>query len=167
MGRILKTLMGTYSGDILTLEPLLDRLDRIEARLSAVEGRPNLEVVLETVLRRSVEDLRARLNAEIQEYLTKFEGAIDNKVSLRIAKVETALIEQSVLITTLSQRAVDSEINLQRLISAVEKLFERADPAALRKEPSPFELPSDSGFRPRIVKEDDKTPRPRTPLTKL
>ena len=152
--------MSTYSDDILKLELLLDRLDRIEARLSAVERRPSLEVVVETALTRCVEDLHARLNAEIQESLTKFEGAIDNKVSLRVAKVETALIEQSVLITTLSQRAVDSEINLQRLISAVEKLFNRP-------EPSPFDLPSDSGFRPRIIKEDDKTPRPRTPLTKL
>jgi hypothetical protein len=101
--------------------------------------------------------------------------AIDDKVSLRISKVEQTLIEQSVIITTLSQRAVDSEINLQRLISAVEKLFERADPASVRKGPSLFDLPfqpqpanpPDPVFRPRIVKEDDNKPRRRKPLTRL
>jgi hypothetical protein len=159
MGPILKerrAVRGTHlsvssSDNILNLEPLLDRLDRIETRLSVVEASPSLESVVGAAINRSVADLRDRLHAEIREALVRFEGAIDNKVSLRISKVEAALIEQSVVITTLSQRAVDSEINLQRLITAVEKLFERAD----------------SGFRPRIVKEDDKTPRHRTPLTKL
>lgn len=95
----------------------------------------------------------------MQEALTIFEGTIDTKVSLHISKVEKTLIEQSVVITTLSQRAVDSEVNLQRLISAVEKLFERADP--------PKANPPDPVFRPRIVKEDDNKPRHRTPLTSL
>ena len=132
--------MSTPSSD-----NLLDRLERIEARLSAIEARPSLESTIESVLNRRIEDLRLRLHAEMQESLTIFEGTIDNKVSLHISKVEKALIEQSVVITTLSQRAVDSEVNLQRLISAVEKLFERADPAKAN--------PPDSVFRPRIVKK--------------
>jgi uncharacterized coiled-coil protein SlyX len=138
---------------------ILDRLEHIEARLSAIEARPSVQSTIESVLNRRIEDLRLRLHAEMQEALTIFEGTIDNKVSLHISKVEKALIEQSVVITTLSQRAVDSEINLQRLISAVEKLFERSDPAKTN--------PPDSVFRPRIVKEDDKKPRHRTPLTSL
>ncbi len=147
-------------------ENLLDRLERIEARLSALEAlprpedaRPSLQSTIESVLSQRIEDLRLRLHAEMQESLTIFEGAIDNKVSLHVSKVEKALIEQSVVITTLSQRAVDSEVNLQRLIAAVEKLFDRAVPARANQ--------PDSVFRPRIVKEDDSKPRRRTPLTSL
>jgi hypothetical protein len=140
-------------------ENLLDRLERIEARLSALEARPSLESTITSVLSQRIEDLRLRLHAEMQESLTIFEGAIDNKVSLHVSKVEKALIEQSVVITTLSQRAVDSEVNLQRLIAAVEKLFDRAVPARANQ--------PDSVFRPRIVKEDDSKPRRRTPLTSL
>jgi hypothetical protein len=116
---------------------------------------------------RELESLRERL-VRLEDRLT----AIDNKVLHHIAKVEKTLIEQSVVVTTLSQRAVDSEVNLQRLISAVEKLFERADPAKLRdlsltgsqSEPSA----PDSVFRPRIIKEDeDQKRRHRKPLTRL
>jgi hypothetical protein len=115
------------SDDILALEPLLDRLDRIEARMSAVEARPlpDVQAMLESVLGPHVEDVRARLHAEVcesvQTTLTAFEQALDDKVSLRIATLEKALIDQSAIVTTLSRRAVDAEANFQRLIAAVER----------------------------------------------
>jgi hypothetical protein len=35
------------------------------------------------------------------------------------------MLEQSALVTALSQRAVESDLNLQRLIAAVERLCDR------------------------------------------
>ena len=136
------------------LEPILDRLDRIEARLSAVEARAvpstahslslaelDLRIqeqakgiaqsMLETALGSRVEDLRARLHTEMLESveatLTRFEQTIDSKVSLRIATIEKALTDQSSTITALSQREIESDTHLQQLISAVGRLCERTE----------------------------------------
>lgn len=195
--------------------PLLDRLDRIELRISAIEARPVAEMdeyiqrqarelelfqsqmeehrrkvagevagiekrfadmtkaipsMLESIIVPRVEDLRAHLRAETQQAisssLTKFERAIDDKVSERIASLEKTLLNQSTIVTGLSQRAAETDVNLQRLISAVERLCERGPGAAPRQDTSLTELPfqkelndalkrqqpDDSPFRPRIVK---------------
>jgi hypothetical protein len=181
------TSLSGSSEDILAIEPVLDRLDRIEARVSAVEARPipNFETlqaqmdqrfaeaakevpaILESLLGPRVEDVRARLHAEMRESvqatLTSFEQTLDDKVSARIATLEKALIDQSAVVTTLGQRALEAEENFQRLISAVERLcerkeqpvqdlpFERQLTEAFQRQPSPAELPRDSGFRPRMV----------------
>lgn len=199
--------MNTESG------PLLDRLDRIESRISAVEARPIAELderiqrqaseieslqsqmeehrqkvasevaaiekrfaeitkaipsVLESIIGPRVEDLRAHLKAETQQAisssLTKFERAIDDKVSERIDSLEKTLLNQSTIVTGLSQRAAETDMNMQRLISAVERLCERGamprQDAPVTELPFQKELnealkrqqPDDSAFRPRIVK---------------
>jgi hypothetical protein len=198
------TSMTDSSDNILTIEPLLDRLDRVETRMSAMEARPtaNIETIearierrfaeltrevpamLESLLAPHVEDVRARLHAEMRESvqtaLTAFEQTLDAKVSLRMATLEKALIDQSAVVTALSERALEAEDNFQRLIGAVERLCERKEqPAALnlpferqlseafQRPPSPSALPRDSGFRPRIVKEEDDKPRHRKPLARL
>jgi hypothetical protein len=227
--------MSTSSSDsILMLEPILDRLDRIEARLSTVEARPvpavtvhstslaeldlriqeqtkdiealqvqmsetrqrvaaeaavverrfaevtkevpvMVESIVEAALGPRVEDLRARLHAEMLESveatLARFEQTIDSKVSLRIATIEKALTEQSAMITALSQREVESDAHLQRLISAVERLCERTDERSpvptQAKEPSfrslPFERQLDEAMErvpdePRVLKEETPVP---------
>lgn len=155
------TPIGAASDITPATEPLLDRLEQIEARVSAVEARPlpNFEALLESLLVPHVEDLRARLHTEMRESmeagLTTFERTLDDKVSLRIAPIEKAVTDQSAIIAGLSQRALEAEENFQRLISAVERLCER-------KEQAVVDLPS--AFRPRIVKEDDARPRHRHPL---
>jgi hypothetical protein len=60
------------SENIQTLEPLLARLDRIETRMSAVEASSRNAVamlgeMLETAIGPHVENLRARLHAEMRE----------------------------------------------------------------------------------------------------
>jgi uncharacterized coiled-coil protein SlyX len=199
--------------------PGLERLDRIESRLSAVETQPlqiqqqardiemlqsqvtehrqkvageiaaiekrfvdvtkGIPAVLESIIVPRVDDLRVHLRSELQQSvnatLTRFERAIDDKISDRMSTFEKALLDQSSIVTALSQRAVESDMNLQRLISAVERLCERGNvtpPAPA--EPSFLDLqipasPYQSAFRPRIVKEDeaDREPRHRVPLTRL
>jgi hypothetical protein len=102
---------------------------------------------------------------------------VEQLVSLRISPLQKALIDQSAIIKTLSQGAIETEATLQRLASAVERLCERNDdarsasPAPLppRQRPSlePYPLPPDSGFRPRIVPEEDDKRRTRKRLAGL
>jgi uncharacterized coiled-coil protein SlyX len=134
------------------LKLLLERLDGIEARMSAMEIR-----------------------------LSETGGSV--AVSRRLSTLETTLVGQSATVKTLSQRLIESEENMQRLVSAVERLCERRDarpgaPAKTYREPPvvdprserqpepPAPVP-DSGFRPRIIKEDDNKVRHRKPLTRL
>lgn len=203
--------MRDSSENILAIEPLLDRLDRIEACVSAVEARPipNIEAlearkdqrfaeaakevpaILESLLGPHVEDVRVRLHAEMRESvqatLTSFERTLDDKVSLRIATLKKALIDQSAVVTALSQRALEAAENVQRLISTVERLceqnkrpvldrpFERQLSEAFQRQPEPISVSRfvaatsalPSGFRPRLVEEDEGEPRHRNPLTTL
>jgi uncharacterized coiled-coil protein SlyX len=160
----------SLSMDNLPNDPnVTDRIERIEDRLEAVENAS----------RRMQEAMDARLTA--------FEEAIDGKVSARMTALEKALIDQSTVITALSQRAVEAEANFQRLISAVERLFEQrgieqqaitrpgqpgVSPAAFEThlnealQSGPVVVPE--GFRPRIVSEEEaKSPRNRRPLSRL
>ena len=218
-----------------SLEPLLERLDRIETRISAVEAQPANELderirrqaeeieslqlqlsdhrqkvagemaaiekrfadvtkaipaALESIMVPRIEDLRAHIRSETQQSisssLTKFERTINDKVSERIDTLEKTLLDQSTVVTTLSQRAVETDMHLQRLVSAVERLCERGDGAPFRHEPSIADLPFqrelseavkrqpdtppqefESAFRPRIVKDDDASRHPHTPLGRV
>jgi len=91
------------------------------------EGIPG---VLESIVVPRVDELRLNLRYELDQSLnvtlTKFERAIDDRVSDRISTLEKAMLDQSVVVTALSRRAIESDTNLQRLISAVERLCERA-----------------------------------------
>jgi hypothetical protein len=189
-----------------TLEPLQERLDRLESRIGAVEDsdnsvvaelglrierqakmiealkvqfigtRQSIESTLEAAIGPRIDDLRARLRAEVLESvnsaLATFERLIEARVSLRVSTIEKVLVEQSSGIRDLSQRTVASEANLQRLISAVERLCAQRDgqPLASPAQPperQPAALPTESGFRPRIVHEEDNKLRRRRPLSRL
>jgi hypothetical protein len=128
--------------------------------------------------------LASELQASVDARLAIFEQAIDNKVAARMGALEKALVDQSGIITALSERALESDTNLQRLISAVEKLCERTEgrPAAPPPQSQPFEAhlsdaikrpaaqpaapQTPSGFRPAFVKEEEDL-RPRRRLTRL
>ena len=218
--------MSTSADDILSLEPILDRLDQIEDRMSAMEMRPeqqakdlaalqlqmtetrekvaeqvaavqwrfaklekDLPVMLESMIAPQVAGIRDRMLEEtrknVEGTLLALERNIENRISQRISKLEKALIDQSGIITTLSERAIESDTNLQRLISAVEKLCEARPTTPAARAPSSFDQPfeshlteaikrqpeaphPDSVFRPRIVKEEsDGRSRPRTPMTRI
>jgi chromosome segregation ATPase len=147
--------------------------DKVGAAMHVVESRfaeaaKDLPDLVESVMTTHVAKLRAEIQESVDATLESFEKTIDSKVTLRVATLEKALVDQSGIITALSQRALESDANLQRLISAVEKLCERTEarPAA------PFEKQLDdaikrpSGFRPAIVTEEEDL-RPRRKLTRL
>ncbi len=166
------------SGESLDVPPALERLDRIETRISAVEARPlplpeneldrrsqahfkeiellrlqmneyrqkvagdvaaiqkglsditkSVPALLESIVAPRVDDLRLHLRSETQQSvnagLTTFERAIEEKVSDRIAALEKVMLDQSALVTALSHRAIESDLNLERLIAAVGRLCDR------------------------------------------
>lgn len=163
---------------------MIERLDRIEARLSAIEssGRERFESLMEVALAPRVEELRLRLHGDMVETmetrLTAFEQNIDSKVSARLSTLEKALIDQAAVITALSKRAVEAEENFQRLIGAVERLCEQKQSTAPRPD-LPFERQlneafqrqgggqQESGFGPRIVADDEARQRHRRPMSRL
>lgn len=117
----LRVQMAEYREKIATDIASISR--RVE---DVTKGLPSM---LDAIVAPKVDDLRLRLRAEIQQSvsasLTTFERAIDDKVSDRIAALEKAMLDQSALVTALSQRAIESDLNLQRLISAIERLCDR------------------------------------------
>jgi hypothetical protein len=66
--------------------------------------------------------LRSEAQQSLAASLTKFERSFEDNVSDRIAALEKVMLDQSALMTALSQRAVESEMNMERLISAVGRL---------------------------------------------
>ncbi len=101
------------------------------------------EIVERTVAART-EDLRSRFSAEIEQsrerMLQVFERAIDDRISSRIGAIERTLAEQAGSIEALNTRAAETDHNLQRLVSAIEKLCERTQlipPVAAEPAPAP------------------------------
>ncbi|HWF07282.1 MAG TPA: hypothetical protein VG297_02405 [Bryobacteraceae bacterium] len=159
-------------------DQMAETRNKVSAAVIVIESRfaevaKDLPGLVESVMTTHVAKLRAEIHESVDATLESFEKTIDSKVTVRVATLEKALVDQSGIITALSQRALESDANLQRLISAVEKLCERTEarPAA------PFEkqlddamkrppAPATPGFRPAIVKEDEE-PRPRHRLTRL
>jgi uncharacterized coiled-coil protein SlyX len=102
------------------------------------------EIVERTVAARA-EDLRSRFAAEIEQsrerMLQVFERAIDDRISSRIGAIERTLAEQAGSIEALNTRAAETDHNLQRLVSAIEKLCERAQlipPTVAEPAPAPY-----------------------------
>jgi uncharacterized coiled-coil protein SlyX len=108
-----------------------DRLSSLEQRVQVIQMgladvTKGIPAMLESIVAPRVEDLRLHLRSEAQQSiaasLTRFERAFEDKVSDRIAALEKVVLDQSALMTALSQRAVESEMNMERLISAVGRL---------------------------------------------
>src|SRR6185312_14335045 len=138
----------TPRDEVLDIEPLLERVERLEDLVEGIKRSPasvpadfaaavaNLErtrAEIPEIVERSVaartEDLRSRFSAEIEQsrerMLEVFERAIDDRISSRIGAIERTLAEQAGSIEALNTRAAETDHNLQRLVSAIEKLCER------------------------------------------
>lgn len=124
-------------------------LGAVEKRLGEVAtGVPGL---IESIIAPRSGDFELRLRAETQQTvrtaLTTFERTLEDKVSDRISVIEKAMVDQSAAVASLSQRAIELEIILQRLISGVEKLCDRTNaslegtPHPAAKEPSFIDSP--------------------------
>ena len=154
------------------IEEVLDRLDRLET-LSQRQSK-------------DTDDLRIRLREIARGIVSRESVETDGSATTqRIAALEKTVIEQAAIITTLTERAIQSDVNFQRLIAAVEKLCEvrsgeAAQPVPTQHKPLtdlPFERQfseamesaakqPDTGFRPRIVPEEEK-PRHRKPMARI
>ncbi len=130
----------------------------------AKEDPAVVQSMLDTTLSLRIEDLRVRLHTEMVESveatLTRFEQTIDSRVSSRISTIEKTLTDQSGTITALSQRGIESEADLQRLISVAKRLCERTDAPSVvpmpAKEPSFLDLP----FERRLNEAMNGNPNP-------
>lgn len=102
------------------------------------EVAAQIPAAVETAVVPRVDDLRVRLQSEMQQTLARTLGSLERsiakKVGERISALERTLNEQSVAISCLARRAADEEAALKRLISAVERLCDRPMPGDL-----PFE----------------------------
>ena len=76
-------------------DEVLDRLDKIESRLTALET--GLPAMLDSILAPRIEDLRTRLQNETQqrvdEMLAEFERNIGDAVSSRLSVLERAQLD--------------------------------------------------------------------------
>lgn len=127
--------LEAQAGDIEALRlQMAEYRQKLAADIASLEKHladvtKGIPAMLESIVAPRVDDLRLRLRSEMQQSLTAslttFERSIDDKVSDRISALEKAMLDQSALVTTLSQRAIESDMNLQRLIAAVERLCDR------------------------------------------
>jgi hypothetical protein len=116
------------SNGVLLLEPLLDRLDCIETRLSAVETRPvslaNSVSLAEPDLRiqqqtKAIEALQAQMSETRQRIAA--DAALVERRFAEVVKKEDPAIFESMLDTTISLRVEDLRVRLQaEMLESVE-----------------------------------------------
>jgi hypothetical protein len=113
---------------------MMESVGAVERRIE--QTRAELPALIEPMVTARIEGLRTRFADEMEQSrrrtLEVFERAIGEKITARIDSIERVLAEQAGSIETLSVRAAETDHNLQRLVTAIEKLCERAQlvPAA-------------------------------------
>lgn len=140
---------------------------RIDAQVEFVERRfREISSSVDARLDASIAEMQSRLECEIEhrfrDSIAILEETNNQNLSNRIAPLEKTLLEQSASIGALRERADTTEKNLQRLISAVERLCERTQPA-----PESFQAqldqamrnPDPDAFLPRFIREAEATER--------
>jgi uncharacterized coiled-coil protein SlyX len=128
-----------------------------ERRLATT--RAELPAAIESAVTRRVGELRTHLQDELRQTteagLARIDQAIDEKLSGRINALESAVADQSAAIGSMNRRAIETDTNLQRLISSVERLCDRAAPRSVPAppvEPSFLELPLQAAYKPALEK---------------
>jgi len=189
----------TTEHDVLDLEPLLDRLEAIERRVSTAAAAPPAAVVkvselnsridaqeaeierLRTLVEVRALEIEQRLGAEMnqrsQQALAEIEKTVELKVSERIAAIERSLQDQAASIESLRDHALETDTNLKRLITAIERLCERTEPlvtvAATVPAAGPVAVPRAKqedempAFRSTIFTEEEAPKKTRFPLARI
>ena len=103
--------------------------DLLERRVRQL--REDMPVLVETNMSSQVLDMQARFEAEAEETrsntVATFEAMVEEKLSDRISLIERSMAEQSAAVNLLRERAMSTDSQLQRLIGAIERMF---DPSA-------------------------------------
>jgi uncharacterized coiled-coil protein SlyX len=131
----------------LLRESISDAEQRLTESVASVarqvaQTREEMPTFVERQLAGRISDLENRLNSEIeqaqQRTIATFERAIDEKIASRIGSMEKALADQAGSIQALSARTAETDNNLQRLVTAIERLCERAQlvPAVSEQRPA-------------------------------
>ena len=160
------------------LELLRQQVEQAERRamesVAAIERdvertRAEIPEIVERTVAARTEDLRSRFAAEIEQsrerMLEVFERAIDARISSRIGAIERTLAEQAGSIEALHTRAAETDHNLQRLVSAIEKLCERTQfisPAAAEPAPPPPTPYAARAFESQLQDAMRRDPMPQT-----
>lgn len=149
-------------GAVLNLEPLFDRLDRQETEMSglrvALERTEHRIQLCEERLRALTEAVPVAIDARVEE----FRAQVDPSASQRVDALEQALAQQSTAIGALQKHAEESDAHFERLISAIEKLCERAqalEPTSSDRAAVPFQAELDRA----LAKEERKSGFPLAP----
>lgn len=145
------------------LELLRQQVEKAERRamesVAAVQRdveqtRAEIPEIVERTVAARTEDLRSRFSVEIEQsrerMLQVFERAIDERISSRIGAIERTLAEQAGSIEALNTRAAETDHNLQRLVSAIEKLCERSQLIPPVAEPAPVPPPAPRAFESQL-----------------
>ena len=149
------------------LEEIKRQLQRQAKEIAAIERQlanasAELPAAIEAAVTPRVEELRGRLRMEMREAaangVAQIDRASDDRLASRIATLEQTLSDQSGAIGSLSERALETDANLQKLISSVERLCDRTDarPAA---EPSFLDLPFQTQYEAALQSESTTPPR--------
>jgi uncharacterized coiled-coil protein SlyX len=168
---------------VIDIEPLLDRLEKIERRLETAKAAPAPVVAVTELTRRidaqdaEIERLRGMVDSSAVEIQSRLEAEMDRRerdvefrISERIAALERVASDQSASIEALRVRAQDTDTNLQRLIVAIERLCERTQPVApAPPPPSPVILPCEAHLKEaaRAAEPEPEQKRNRSALTRI
>jgi hypothetical protein len=138
---------------------LSESVQSVERKVA--QTREEMPAFVERHVAARISDLQSRLEREIgqaqQRTLETFERAIDEKIASRIGSMEKALANQAGSIAALGVRTAETDNNLQRLVTAIERLCERAQliPAAPEQRPTQYEsrLPFESELNDAMGRE--------------
>jgi uncharacterized coiled-coil protein SlyX len=153
-----------FEDDVLRIEPLLDRIERLESRgsgpdparlIGALNGRIEQQ---ETEIR----DLRNRLN----DVESGIERTVETRVGERVAAIERSIAEQSVSLAALRDHAFETDTNLQKLIAAIDRLCEQKTASAAATTESPFETQLAEAAR-RVGGDEERVKTRRLPFTRI
>lgn len=154
----LGTLVSSQKEDIEALRRQIGAIERrnaeqVEAfgqKLALVEQQ--LPAQIDAQVSGRMSELEQRLRGEFQEIHARtvdaFVQTIENRVIGRIGSLETNLVTQAQEITALREKTVKTDESLQKLLTAVERLCERAEARAQVPiaAPPPPAAPSQESF---------------------